>query len=94
VLGFTRAEISSILLGEVAVVSVVAIPTGLVMGCLFAAGLVIALDTELYRFPLAISVRTYTFSVVAVLVATAISAFVVRRKLDHLDLVGVLKTRE
>jgi putative ABC transport system permease protein len=94
VLGFTRAEISSILLGEVAVVTAMAIPTGVGLGYLFAAGLVVALDTELYRFPLAISVRTIMFSVIAVVVATAISAFVVRRRLDQLDLVAVLKSRE
>jgi putative ABC transport system permease protein len=94
VLGFTRGEISSILLGELAVVTAAAIPAGLVLGYLFAAGLVLAFDTELYRFPLVVSLRTYMFAAIAVAIATAISGFAVRRRLDTLDLVAVLKTRE
>jgi hypothetical protein len=34
------------------------------------------------------------FSAIAVAIATAISGFAVRRRLDTLDLVAVLKTRE
>jgi putative ABC transport system permease protein len=94
VLGFTRGEISSILLGELAVVTAAAIPIGFVLGYLFAAWLVYAFDTELYRFPLVVSPRTYLFSAVGVVIATMLSALVVRRRLDHLDLVAVLKTRE
>jgi putative ABC transport system permease protein len=94
VLGFTRAEISAILLGELAVVTAAAIPVGLGLGYLFAAWLVAAFDTELYRFPLVVSVRTYVFSATGVVIATILSALVVRRRLDQLDLVAVLKTRE
>ncbi|MBI2835189.1 MAG: FtsX-like permease family protein [Acidobacteria bacterium] len=94
VLGFTRAEISSILLGELAVVTAVAIPIGLVLGYLFAAWLVAVFDTELYRFPLAISARTYAYAAAAVVVAATLSGLAVRRTLDRLDLVAVLKTRE
>jgi putative ABC transport system permease protein len=94
VLGFTRAEISSILLGELAVVTTAAIPLGLALGYGFAAWLVVAFDTELYRFPLVVSARTYLFATSGVVVATILSALVVRRRLDQLDLVAVLKTRE
>jgi putative ABC transport system permease protein len=94
VLGFTRAEISSILLGEIAVVTVVAIPVGLILGYLSAAGLVTSLQTELYRIPLVVSGKTYVFATTGIVVATALSALVVRRRLDRLDLVAVLKTRE
>ncbi|CAN5518633.1 ABC transporter permease [soil metagenome] len=94
VLGFTRGEISFILLGELAVVILAAIPIGLVLGYLFAAGLVAALNTELYRFPLVVSPRTYAYAATAVLVAATLSGLAVRRRLDHLDLVAVLKTRE
>ena len=51
-------------------------------------------DTELYSFPLAVATRTYALSALAVLTATALSGLIVRRKLDTLDLVEVLKTRE
>ncbi|HXE79526.1 MAG TPA: FtsX-like permease family protein [Vicinamibacterales bacterium] len=94
VLGFTRAEISTILLGELGVVTVVAIPAGLVLGYLSAGLLIAAFNTELFRFPLVISPATYAYAALAVLAATALSAAVVRRRLDHLDLVAVLKTKE
>lgn len=94
VLGFTRGEISQILLGELAVVTIVAIPVGLVLGYIGAGLLVAAFNTELYRFPLVVSARTFAFAGTAVLVAAVLSGLAVRRRLDHLDLVAVLKTRE
>ena len=93
VIGFTRAEISSILLGELAVLTCVAIPIGLLVGYGLAALIVTLFDTELYSFPLTVAPRTYALATVAVLVATALSGLIVRRKLDKLDLVEVLKTR-
>lgn len=94
VLGFTRAEISFILLGELAVLTLLAIPLGLLIGHLFAAGMTAAFQTELFRFPLVISNRTYAATAAVVALAAALSGFMVRRRLDHLDLVEVLKTRE
>jgi len=94
VLGFTRGEISTILLGELAVVTAIAVPLGLVLGYLSAGLLIAAFNTELYRFPLVVSTATYASAALAVTAATVLSALVVRRKLDHLDLVAVLKTKE
>ena len=94
VIGFTRAEISAILLGELAVLTLAAIPLGLVIGYLFAAWAVSGLDTEVYRIPLIVGRQTCGFAVSVVLAGAAISGLIVRRKLDHLDLVSVLKTRE
>jgi len=94
VLGFTRAEISFILLGELAVLTLVAVPLGLGLGFGLAAWLVQALSTELYRFPLVVSSNTYAWSAITVLVASALSGLLVRRKLDRLDLVAVLKAPE
>jgi putative ABC transport system permease protein len=94
VLGFTRGEISFILLGELAVVTLAAIPVGLLLGYVFAGVLVTAFSTELYRFPLVVSARTYAYAGIAVLTAALLSGLAVRRRLDHLDLVAVLKTRE
>ncbi len=94
VIGLTRAEISFILLGELAVVTLVAVPVGLVLGYGLAGLVVAAYDTEVYRFPLVVSARTYGFSALTVLLAAVFSGLVVRRRLDHLDLVEVLKTRE
>jgi putative ABC transport system permease protein len=94
VLGFTRAEISLILLGELGAILATAVPSGLLLGYGLAALVVTAFDTELYRFPLVISPRTFAFAATATIVAAVISGLVVRRQLDRLDLVAVLKTRE
>ena len=94
VLGFTRGEISSILLGELATVTLLAVPLGLVIGYGFAALMVTSFSTELYRFPLVVSLRTFSVSALVVISAAALSGLAVRRKLDALDLVEVLKTRE
>jgi putative ABC transport system permease protein len=94
VLGFTRGEISYILLAEVALLIVAALP----LGCLAGLGLthLIAhlLDTELFRVPVAIQPATYGWAVILTLLATAASAAIVRRRIDKLDLIRVLKTRE
>jgi putative ABC transport system permease protein len=94
VLGFTRAEISLILLGELAVLTAAALPIGAVLGYAMAMALVRSIESEIYRFPLAITASTVAWSALVVIAAAAISGLIVRRRLDRLDLVGVLKTRE
>lgn len=94
VLGFTRAEISYILLGEVALLTFLAMPLGCLMGYLIAGLTVTAFKTELYRVPLAIAANTYGWAMLIGIGATMVCAFIVRRRLDRLDLIGVLKTRE
>jgi putative ABC transport system permease protein len=94
VLGFTRAEISYILLGEVALLTFVALPFGCAVGFGLASLIVQAFETELYRVPLVILPETYGWAMVIGLAATAVSAFLVRRRVDRLDLIAVLKTRE
>lgn len=94
VLGFSRAEISYILLGEVGLLTLVALPLGCLFGYLLARGLIAAFQTELYRIPFVIEPATYAWAMLIVLAATALSALLVRRRLDRLDLIAVLKTRE
>ena len=94
VLGFTRAEISSILLGELAVVTVAALPVGAVLGYGMAVAIVQSMDSEVYRFPLVISRQAVAYAFLTVMAAALLSGLSVRRKLDQLDLVGVLKIRE
>jgi putative ABC transport system permease protein len=94
VLGFTRAEISSVLLGELGTTVVLSLPVGLLIGTWLAHLVGGMADPEMYRFPVIVSGRTYAFAVVVTLGAALFSALLVRRKLDHLDLIGVLKTRE
>ncbi|MBT8099781.1 MAG: FtsX-like permease family protein, partial [Gammaproteobacteria bacterium] len=94
VLGFTRGEITYILLSEVALLIFVALP----LGCLFGFGLSLLIattfDTELFRMPLAISGSTYGIGVLFTIFATTASALLVRRRIVNLDLISVLKTRE
>jgi putative ABC transport system permease protein len=94
VLGFTRGEISAILLGELAVITILAIPLGLLIGYLLATFVVFAFETEMYRFPAIVSVRTQAFAAIVTLVSAILSGLIVRRSLDRLNLVEVLKTRE
>ncbi|QDU30665.1 FtsX-like permease family protein [Anatilimnocola aggregata] len=94
VLGFTRGETSWVLLGELAILVVAAIPWGLVVGHGFAWLLTAALNTEVHRFPLIIHGRTYAFAIVVVILAAMASALAVRRRMDHVNLVEVLKTRD
>jgi putative ABC transport system permease protein len=95
VLGFTRAEVSRILLGELGVTTLAGIPLGMGLGYYFAWAMCQAYeDTEMFRFPLIIHPSTYAYAALVVLVSAAFSALVVRRRIDQLDLVGVLKTRD
>jgi putative ABC transport system permease protein len=94
VLGFRRAEISIILLGELGLLTILALPLGAGVGFLMAKGVLAAVENELYRFPFVITMQNVARSALAVVLAAAFSGLVVRRKLDRLDLVAVLKTRE
>lgn len=94
VIGFTRVEVSTILLGELGVQLIAAVPLGCLMGYGFARSLIAGIDTELYRFPLIISAKTYVVASLVALVAGTAAALLVRRRVDYLDLVEVLKTRE
>lgn len=94
VLGFYRREISLILLGELCWVTLAAIPVGIVCGTGLAWMTLALLRSELYRVPYVIEASTYGWAVVTVVVASLLSGLLVRRRLDRLDLVAVLKTRE
>jgi putative ABC transport system permease protein len=94
VLGFTRAEISLILMGELALVTLVALPVGGLFGYSLSAAIVGMIDSEVYRFPLYVTRQAVALSFLGIIAATVFSGLVVRRKLDHLDLVAVLKIRE
>jgi putative ABC transport system permease protein len=94
VLGFTRAEISLILLGELAALTLAALPIGAVFGYSLSAAIVSSIDSEVYRFPLYISRHAVAIACLGIIAAAVISGLLVRRRLDRLDLVAVLKIRE
>lgn len=94
VIGFTRAEVSTVLLGEITLFTLLAIPLGWLIGYLMAALMILGLDTENYRIPLVVSRSTFAFASLVVIAATFFSGLVVQRRISKLDLVSVLKTRE
>ena len=94
VLGFTRAEISYILLGELGVLTLAAIPLGFLIGRGLCAYIANSLETDLFRIPLILEANTYAFAALVVLMSTLISGLIVRSRLDRLDLIAVLKTKE
>jgi len=94
VLGFTRGEVSVFLLGELGFELLAAIPLGCALGYLLGWAIVTLGTHDLIAIPMVITPRTYAFSAVVIIVAGVVSALIVRRRIDRLDLVGVLKTRE
>jgi putative ABC transport system permease protein len=94
VLGFTRREISGVLLSELALQVLVALPLGVVLSHWFTSWVVSMSHPERFRLPGDLSIQRLAFAVLVTVLAAAASGLLVRHKLDHLDLVGVLKTRE
>ena len=94
VLGFTRGEVAVLLLGEQGILTLLAIPLGYFIGYRMCALLAGAYQWELFRLPLFVSTQSYGFALLVVVLAAICSGYVVRRRLDRLDLVEVLKTRE
>jgi putative ABC transport system permease protein len=94
VLGFTRGEIAYILLGELTILVLLAIPVGFLLGWGLTWFITWSMQTELYRLPMNISRATYTLAALVVIISALLSGGFIRRKLNRLDLIGVLKTRE
>jgi putative ABC transport system permease protein len=94
ILGFTRAEVSWLLLGEIAAELAIALPIGLWLGYWAVRLLVDLHETEMFKVPAIIEPRSYALATLGVVAAAALSALIVRRRIDGLDLVAVLKARE
>ncbi|MDA8099883.1 MAG: FtsX-like permease family protein [Nitrospiraceae bacterium] len=94
VLGYTRGEISYILLGELGLLTLLAIPLGFLFGRWLSDYVAVAIESDLFRIPIVIESATYSLAASVVVVSAAVSGLIVRHRLDHLDLVEVLKTRE
>ena len=94
VLGFTRREIGFMLLGEQALLTLIAMPAGMALGYGIAGLITVVIDTELIRFPLVVSFKTYALALLVVAASAFLSGYLVQWRLRHLDLIAVLKTRE
>jgi putative ABC transport system permease protein len=94
VLGFRRSEISFIFLGELSIVTLIALPVGFLLGWGLSALVLESFATELYRFPMVITRQAFAAAGMTVVVSSLVSGLAVRRQLDRLDLIAVLKTPE
>nr|MBO2513631.1 permease [Gammaproteobacteria bacterium] len=94
VLGFSRREVSYILLGEIAFLTLLALPIGGLLGTGLAWSLSRAMSSELFRVPFVIDPPTYGYAALVVIVVTAVSGLLVRRQLDRMELVAVLKSAD
>lgn len=94
VLGFTRGEISLILLGELALLTLAALPLGAIVGSALGQLIMSTFSNEIYRLSFQVSASTVAWVYLVVMGSALVSGLLVRRRLDHLDLVAVLKSRE
>lgn len=94
VLGFTRGEVSAMLLGDLAIVIGIAVPLGMALGWTLAHGVTELLKSDQFHFPVAIRARTYAWAALCVVISGLASAMLVRRRIDQLDMVSALKTRD
>lgn len=94
VLGFTQAEVSGLLLGQWLLEMLIALPLGWWGGWWLSGSIVRLVQTDEFFFAVHIRPATYAFASVCVVVAALLSAWMVNRRIRHLDLVGVLKVRE
>ncbi len=91
VLGFTRGEVGAVLVGELVLLTLVALPLGLVIGSGFARAILTSVNTETVRLPLVLTAANYALAVLVVALASALSALLAARKLSEIDLVSALK---
>jgi putative ABC transport system permease protein len=94
VFGFTRREVSSVLLTELAIIVLLAQPLGWLLGYSFSWLVAKGFESDLFRIPLVVEPATFAWASIVVVSAALASALIVRRRIDHLDLIRVLKTRE
>lgn len=94
VMGFYKNEVSFLLLGEQALITLLAIPLGWALGYGMGWGIASAMQTEAFRIPYVVAANTWLWSALITIAAALVSALAVRRRLHRYDLVQVLKTRE
>jgi putative ABC transport system permease protein len=94
VLGFTRAEVAGVLFGELAVVVLLAQPFGWLIGYGLGQAMVAAFSSDLYRVPFVVGRDVYAAASMIVIAAALASALAIRGRINNLDMINVLKTRE
>jgi putative ABC transport system permease protein len=93
-IGFTKGEAAFVLLGELGVITLMALPVGCAIGYYLSQAISEGFSTELYQIPAVVVPESYGAAAVAVLLASAVSGWIVKRDVDRIDPVSALKTRE
>lgn len=94
VLGFSRGEVGFVLVGEMMLLSTLAIPVGWVVGYGFGILVHSGFSTDVVSMPFVVTRRTYALAGILVFATALAAALWVRRRLDRVDLVAALKQRE
>ena len=94
VIGFTKGEAAFVLLGELAIVTLVALPLGGIMGYYLSFGIAAGFSSEIYQIPAIFDPASYGFAAMVVIGAAVASGWLVKRNIDRVELVSALKTRE
>ena len=94
VIGFSQGEVGAVLITELVILALIAVPLGLAFGTGLATGIIRAVNTETVRLPTVFTLHNYAFAVTIVTIASTLSAFVVLRNLKQLDLVKAMKAPE
>lgn len=94
VMGFSKAEIGWILIGEIGLLTLLALPLGWTIGAGFCWLMTIAMSSDLFRIPLVLTTASFAFSALGILLATGLSLLLVGRQLNRLDILSALKTIE
>ncbi len=94
VLGFTRNEVSRVLIIELAIILLVAQPVGWILGYGFSWAVVRGFQSDLFRIPFVVQNSAYGWSSIVVIIASVLSAFIVISRVRQLDIIRVLKTKE
>ena len=94
VFGFTKAEVSKVLMLELSIMILLAQPVGWLLGYGFSWSVLKGFQTDLFRVPLIVHPSTYSTASLIIVIAALFSALIVRRRVNRLDLIRVLKTRE
>ncbi|MAY36855.1 MAG: ABC transporter permease [Spongiibacteraceae bacterium] len=94
VIGFSKGEVAFVLLGELAIVTLVALPVGALLGYYLSFGIAAGFSSDLYQIPAVFTPRSYGAAALAVVAAAVTSGWLVKRDIDRTDLISALKTRE
>ncbi len=94
IMGFTRGETAYVLLGELAIVILLALPLGSLLAYYLAFAIAEGFSTEFYQIPVFFDPGSHGVAAIVVLIAGLTSGWLVKGDLERTDLIGVLKTRE